>query len=63
MTDDELRDAVTILHQRASRNWYQHEMWELIIDIESLLAGLPTEMDRAAIEREVEEVLKLKGAT
>jgi hypothetical protein len=59
MTDDELKDAVLILRQRGKRAWHQYSLWELIYDIEALLDGRPTEMDRAVIIQEVERALRM----
>jgi hypothetical protein len=59
MTDEELRDAISILRQRANKQWHQHALWELIIDIETLLAGMPIERDRATIVKEVERALRI----
>ena len=57
MTDDELKDAVSIMRQRAARAWGQHALWEVIFDVEALLKGEPTQMDRTVIIAEVEEAL------
>lgn len=59
MTDDELKDAVLILRQRGKRAWHQHSLWELVFDVEALLEGKPTEMDRAVIISEVERALRM----
>jgi hypothetical protein len=63
MTDNELRDAATIMRQRAQRVGPMHSFWDAILDIEMLLAGLPISRSRAAVVAEVEEILKSpKGA-
>ncbi len=57
MTDAELKDAAAIMRQRAARVGPQHAFWEIIMDVEALLAGLPTEMSREVIVKEVENAL------
>ena len=57
MTDDELRDAVAIMRQRASRVGPQHAFWDLIFDCEALLKGMDTAVPREQVERAVMEAL------
>jgi len=67
MTDDEIRDAVTILKQRGLRvgalttTAEQHvEIIELIVDCEAILRGFPTlKRSREEIERTLEQALKV----
>lgn len=59
MTDEEIRDAVKIMRQRASRVGPQHALWDLIIDCEMMLKGLETSVPRPDIEAAVEHELRI----
>ena len=58
MTDDELRDALLILTQRATRNGSMDPLWDLVFELEALLLGRPTLVSRGLIIKEVEQALK-----
>lgn len=53
MTDEELRDAIKIMRQRARRVGTQHALWDVIFDCEALLVGGMTAVPREDIERAV----------
>ena len=58
MSDDELRDAVIIMRQRANRQWGQYVLWRLILDVEALLKGDRTLAERDVIVNQVEQALR-----
>jgi hypothetical protein len=65
MTDDELRDAVKIMRQRATRagqnaDTWSDALWDLIVDCEMLLKGVETSVPRKEIEQAVEQALTVK---
>ena len=57
IANEELRDAIMILRQRAQRVGPQHALWDVIFDAEALIEGKPTILPReeivALVEREV----------
>jgi hypothetical protein len=58
MTDEELRDASIIMRQRAQRVGPMHAFWDTILDIEMMLAGMPTQVSRDVLVAQAEEALK-----
>ena len=60
MTDDEIRDAVAIMRQRATRVGPQHAFWDLIFDCEAMLKGMDTAVPRDKVELAVMEALNRK---
>ena len=60
MTDDEIRDAIKIMRQRAIRAGPMHALWDLIFDCEALLKDQQTLVPRKQIELAVEHALTVK---
>lgn len=61
MTNDELKDALIILRQRARHIFgTHHALWDLILDCEALLRGETTLTPTAQIIAAVEHELKVR---
>jgi len=58
MTDDELRDAIGIMEQRARKG--APSLWDLILDARALIRGVATIKPRDQIERDIERALQVK---
>jgi hypothetical protein len=58
MTDDEIRDCISILEQQIKRR-NQPKLWDLIEEAEAILDGRGTVLNRTQVEHDLERELLL----
>jgi hypothetical protein len=58
MSDEELRKAIDATRLRISNVGSMHSMWDVIHAAEAILAGKPSVIGRAAVERLISKFLR-----